>query len=174
MRLKYGCNPHQGHASISPIDPTTAPIRVLNGARGFINLLDALNGWQLVREARSATGLVAAASFKHISPAGASTLLHSCTLTCGCFNTESRARPGERSCRSAAVAHQRWLVAPIFARGSGVPARRSSAAPANDAEDEDGAHCQSSLQDGSMFASTASRTREVTADAERQDDFHSQ
>lgn len=71
MRLKYGCNPHQGHASISPIDPTTAPIRVLNGAPGFINLLDALNGWQLVREARSATGLVAAASFKHVSPAGA-------------------------------------------------------------------------------------------------------
>ena len=71
MRLKYGCNPHQGYASISAMDPTTAPIRVLNGAPSFINLLDALNGWQLVREARSATGLVAAASFKHVSPAGA-------------------------------------------------------------------------------------------------------
>ena len=71
MRLKYGCNPHQGYASISAMDPTAAPIRVLNGAPSFINLLDALNGWQLVREARSATGLVAAASFKHVSPAGA-------------------------------------------------------------------------------------------------------
>ena len=71
MRLKYGCNPHQGYASISAMDPMTAPIRVLNGAPSFINFLDALNGWQLVREARRATGLVAAASFKHVSPAGA-------------------------------------------------------------------------------------------------------
>lgn len=71
VRLRYGCNPHQGDASVSPIDPTTAPISILNGAPSFINLLDALNGWQLVREMRSATGLVAAASFKHVSPAGA-------------------------------------------------------------------------------------------------------
>jgi AICAR transformylase/IMP cyclohydrolase PurH len=71
VRLKYGCNPHQSFASIEALDPGRAPIRVLNGAPSFINFLDALNAWQLVREARVATGLAAAASFKHVSPAGA-------------------------------------------------------------------------------------------------------
>jgi phosphoribosylaminoimidazolecarboxamide formyltransferase/IMP cyclohydrolase len=71
MQLKYGCNPHQSFASIEPLDPARAPIRVLNGTPSFINFLDALNAWQLVREARVATGLAAAASFKHVSPAGA-------------------------------------------------------------------------------------------------------
>ncbi len=71
MRLKYGCNPHQSFASIDAIDPARVPIRVLNGTPSFINFLDALNAWQLVREARAATGLAAAASFKHVSPAGA-------------------------------------------------------------------------------------------------------
>lgn len=67
--LKYGCNPNQKPAAIS-IDGDL-PITVLNGRAGYINLLDALNGWQLVRELRAATGLPAAASFKHVSPAGA-------------------------------------------------------------------------------------------------------
>ena len=67
--LKYGCNPNQKPAAIS-ID-CELPIAVLNGRAGYINLLDALNGWQLVRELRTATGLPAAASFKHVSPAGA-------------------------------------------------------------------------------------------------------
>ena len=67
--LKYGCNPNQKPAAIS-IDGEL-PIAVLNGRAGYINLLDALNGWQLVRELRTATGLPAAASFKHVSPAGA-------------------------------------------------------------------------------------------------------
>jgi phosphoribosylaminoimidazolecarboxamide formyltransferase/IMP cyclohydrolase len=71
LQLKYGCNPHQRYATIEPLDPTRAPIHVLNGMPSFINLLDAVNAWQLVREARIATGLVAAASFKHVSPAGA-------------------------------------------------------------------------------------------------------
>jgi phosphoribosylaminoimidazolecarboxamide formyltransferase / IMP cyclohydrolase len=71
LRLKYGCNPHQAYAAIDPIDPTRASIRLLSGAPSFINVLDALNAWQLVREARLATGMVAAASFKHVSPAGA-------------------------------------------------------------------------------------------------------
>ena len=65
--LKYGCNPNQKPAAIS-IDGEL-PIAVLNGRAGYINLLDALNGWQLVRELRTATGLPAAASFKHVSPA---------------------------------------------------------------------------------------------------------
>ena len=71
LQLKYGCNPHQSYGAIEPLDPTRAPIHVLNGMPSFINVLDALNAWQLVREAGIATGLVAAASFKHVSPAGA-------------------------------------------------------------------------------------------------------
>jgi phosphoribosylaminoimidazolecarboxamide formyltransferase/IMP cyclohydrolase len=71
MQLKYGCNPHQGFASAEAIEPGRAPIEILNGNPSYINLLDALNACQLVREAREATGLAAAASFKHVSPAGA-------------------------------------------------------------------------------------------------------
>jgi AICAR transformylase/IMP cyclohydrolase PurH len=71
LLLRYGCNPHQSYGAIEPLDPRRAPIHVLNGMPSFINVLDALNAWQLVREARIATGLVAAASFKHVSPAGA-------------------------------------------------------------------------------------------------------
>jgi AICAR transformylase/IMP cyclohydrolase PurH len=71
MQLKYGINPHQSFAEATPLDPATAPVEVLNGNPSYINLLDALNAWQLVREAKLATGLAAAASFKHVSPAGA-------------------------------------------------------------------------------------------------------
>ncbi|MGD8863717.1 MAG: hypothetical protein PVI30_27120, partial [Myxococcales bacterium] len=71
MRFKYGCNPHQSHASVEPLEPGKMPIEVLNGAPGFINFLDAINAWQLVRELRIALDLPAAASFKHVSPAGA-------------------------------------------------------------------------------------------------------
>ena len=67
--LKYGCNPNQKPAAIS-IDGEL-PITVLNGRAGYINLLDAFNGYQLVRELREATGYPAATSFKHVSPAGA-------------------------------------------------------------------------------------------------------
>lgn len=70
MQLKYGCNPNQQPARIF-IDEGELPIRVLNGRPGYINLLDALNGWQLVTALRRATGHPAAASFKHVSPAGA-------------------------------------------------------------------------------------------------------
>jgi phosphoribosylaminoimidazolecarboxamide formyltransferase / IMP cyclohydrolase len=71
MKLKYGCNPHQSFASAEPAAGGALPIEVLNGRPSYINLLDALNAWPLVREARAATGLAAAASFKHVSPAGA-------------------------------------------------------------------------------------------------------
>lgn len=67
--LRYGMNPHQKDAALAGPEPL--PLAVRNGAPGFINLLDALNGWQLVRELRQATGLAAAASFKHVSPSGA-------------------------------------------------------------------------------------------------------
>lgn len=71
MKLKYGCNPHQGGAEATPIDPDHPPFTVLNGQVGYINLLDALNAWQLVSEVRQSLGQVAATSFKHVSPAGA-------------------------------------------------------------------------------------------------------
>lgn len=70
LELKYGCNPNQKPASIS-IANGELPITVLGGRPGYINFLDALNGWQLVKELKAATGLPAAASFKHVSPAGA-------------------------------------------------------------------------------------------------------
>jgi phosphoribosylaminoimidazolecarboxamide formyltransferase/IMP cyclohydrolase len=69
--LKYGCNPHQKPAQILSRAGTKLPFQVLNGTPGYINLLDAANAWQLVRELKIATGLAAAASFKHVSPAGA-------------------------------------------------------------------------------------------------------
>ncbi|MDR2525751.1 MAG: phosphoribosylaminoimidazolecarboxamide formyltransferase [Oscillospiraceae bacterium] len=69
--LKYGCNPNQSPARVFMEDGGTLPIKVRNGRPGYINLLDALNSWQLVRELEAATGLPAAASFKHVSPAGA-------------------------------------------------------------------------------------------------------
>jgi phosphoribosylaminoimidazolecarboxamide formyltransferase / IMP cyclohydrolase len=71
LALRYGTNPHQGAARVFMADSGALPLDALNGAPGYINLLDALNGWQLVRELRQATGLAAAASFKHVSPAGA-------------------------------------------------------------------------------------------------------
>lgn len=69
MQLKYGCNPHQTFASLEPIG--AAPVSLLNGTPSIINLLDALNAWQLVSEVRQALNMPAAASFKHVSPAGA-------------------------------------------------------------------------------------------------------
>ena len=71
MQLKYGCNPNQKPSRIFMQDGSDLPIEVLNGKPGYINLLDAFNGWQLVRELKKATGLCAATSFKHVSPAGA-------------------------------------------------------------------------------------------------------
>ena len=70
IELKYGCNPNQRPARVY-MDDGDLPITVVNGKPGYINLLDALNGWQLVRELKEAAGLPAAASFKHVSPAGA-------------------------------------------------------------------------------------------------------
>ena len=71
IQLKYGCNPNQKPARVFMKDGSDLPFRVLNGTPGYINLLDAFNSWQLVKEVKEATGHVAAASFKHVSPAGA-------------------------------------------------------------------------------------------------------
>ena len=71
LELKYGCNPNQKPAKIFMNDNKDLPVTVLSGRPGYINFLDALNGWQLVKELKEATGLAAATSFKHVSPAGA-------------------------------------------------------------------------------------------------------
>ena len=71
LLLKYGCNPNQKPSRIYMQDGSDLPIQVLNGKPGYINFLDAFNSWQLVKELKEATGLPAAASFKHVSPAGA-------------------------------------------------------------------------------------------------------
>ena len=71
LELKYGCNPNQKPSKIYMADGSDLPIKVLIGRPGYINFLDAFNGWQLVRELKEATGLPAATSFKHVSPAGA-------------------------------------------------------------------------------------------------------
>ncbi len=71
LELKYGCNPNQKPSKIFVNDGRDLPIKVISGRPGYINFMDALNGWQLVCELRAATGLPAAASFKHVSPAGA-------------------------------------------------------------------------------------------------------
>ena len=71
LELKYGCNPNQKPACIYMSEDKELPIKVLSGSPGYINLLDALNAWQLVKELKKATGYPAAASFKHVSPAGA-------------------------------------------------------------------------------------------------------
>jgi phosphoribosylaminoimidazolecarboxamide formyltransferase/IMP cyclohydrolase len=71
IALKYGCNPNQKPARIFMADGSNLPVQVLNGKPGYINFLDALNSWQMVKELKENTGMVAAASFKHVSPAGA-------------------------------------------------------------------------------------------------------
>ena len=70
LELKYGCNPNQKPARLF-VNEQELPIKVLNGTPGYINFLDALNSWQLVKELKAVTGLPAATSFKHVSPAGA-------------------------------------------------------------------------------------------------------
>lgn len=71
IQLKYGCNPNQKPSRIYMEDGSELPVKVLNGKPGYINFLDAFNGWQLVKELKATTGLPAATSFKHVSPAGA-------------------------------------------------------------------------------------------------------
>ncbi|MBO4338159.1 MAG: phosphoribosylaminoimidazolecarboxamide formyltransferase, partial [Lachnospiraceae bacterium] len=71
LELKYGCNPNQKPSRIYMENGSDLPVTVLNGRPGYINFLDAFNGWQLVKELKAATGMPAATSFKHVSPAGA-------------------------------------------------------------------------------------------------------
>jgi phosphoribosylaminoimidazolecarboxamide formyltransferase/IMP cyclohydrolase len=91
MRFKYGCNPHQAFAQVEPIEPGRMPIEVLSGSPGYINFLDAINAWQLVLEARQALGLPAAASFKHVSPAGAAVATELSEDLQRCYEVEGKA-----------------------------------------------------------------------------------
>ena len=68
FELKYGCNPNQKPASLYMKDGSDLPITILNGRPGYINFMDALNSWQLVKELKEATGMACATSFKHVSP----------------------------------------------------------------------------------------------------------
>ena len=108
MALRYGCNPHQTPACLR-MAGDAAPLSVLNGRPGYINMLDALGAWQLVHELRQATGLPSAASFKHTSPAGAAvarplteTLRQACLLPdvelSPVATAYARARGGDRIC----------------------------------------------------------------------------
>jgi phosphoribosylaminoimidazolecarboxamide formyltransferase/IMP cyclohydrolase len=90
MRFKYGCNPHQTFAQVEPIEPGAMPIEVLGGSPGYINFLDAVNAWQLVLEARQALGLPAAASFKHVSPAGAAVATELSDELQRCYEVEGK------------------------------------------------------------------------------------
>ena len=90
MRFKYGCNPHQAFAEVEPIDPARMPVEVLAGTPGYINFLDAINAFQLVIEAREALGLPAAASFKHVSPAGAAVAAELSPELARCYEVEGK------------------------------------------------------------------------------------
>jgi phosphoribosylaminoimidazolecarboxamide formyltransferase/IMP cyclohydrolase len=89
--LKYGVNPHQSPAAVYALEEAGLPFRVLNGSPGYINLLDALNAWQLVLELREALGLPAGASFKHVSPAGAAVAAPLSPELEAAYETEGRA-----------------------------------------------------------------------------------
>ncbi len=89
--LKYGCNPHQKPAGISSVLNSKLPFDVINGVPGYINLLDAANAWQLVKELREATGLASAASFKHVSPAGAAVAVPLSDVECAAYEVTPEA-----------------------------------------------------------------------------------
>ncbi len=91
--LKYGCNPHQKPAGISSLLNNQLPFDVLNGVPGYINLLDAANAWQLVKELGEATGLAAAASFKHVSPAGAAVAVPLSEVECAAYEVKLEDAP---------------------------------------------------------------------------------
>ena len=90
MKLRYGMNPQQATAHAAPVTPGSWPVRVINGQPSFINVLDALNGWQLVHEADRLLGRPAAASFKHTSPAGAALSGPVDEVTAGLYDADSR------------------------------------------------------------------------------------
>eukprot|EP00536_Pseudo-nitzschia_multiseries_P011990 jgi/Psemu1/326643/estExt_fgenesh1_pg.C_4360005 len=92
FKLKYGCNPHQKPAAILSRMGEKLPFEVLNGTPGYINLLDAANAWQLVKELKEATGLASAASFKHVSPAGAAVAVPLTDVECKAYEVTEETR----------------------------------------------------------------------------------
>jgi phosphoribosylaminoimidazolecarboxamide formyltransferase / IMP cyclohydrolase len=103
IELKYGCNPHQKSAKV--IFNGDSPLKVLNGTPSYINILDALAAWQLVKELKAATGKASAASFKHVSPAGAAIAKElDATFLKSQFVTESNLSPASTAYIRARVA----------------------------------------------------------------------
>ncbi len=107
LQLKYGCNPNQKPSRIYIEGGRELPLQVLSGRPGYINFLDALNGWQLVRELKEATGLPAAASFKHVSPAGAAIGLPLNDILAKIYWVEDICKEGELSPLACAYARAR-------------------------------------------------------------------
>ena len=108
FQLKYGCNPNQKPARIFMEDGSELPVEILNGRPGYINFLDALNSWQLVKELKAALGLPAAASFKHVSPTSAAVGLPlSDRLKRACF-VDDHLSSGNIRGRSLVAVFQFW------------------------------------------------------------------
>ena len=101
LQLKYGCNPNQKPSRVYMSDGSDLPVTVLNGNPGFINLLDALNGWQLVSELKEATGKAAATSFKHVSPAGAAIGLPLSGVEAAIYHVDNKDELSELACAYA-------------------------------------------------------------------------
>ena len=101
IALKYGCNPNQKPARIFMADGGNLPVVVLNGKPGYINFLDALNSWQLVKELKENTGVVAAASFKHVSPAGAALGFPLDDVLCKMYHIDAAMQLSELACAYA-------------------------------------------------------------------------
>ena len=127
LALKYGCNPNQKPARIFMTEGEL-PIEVLNGKPGYINFCDAFNSWQLVRALKKATGMPAAASFKHVSPAGAA-LGKAGVLPdgkpqqlCGLERTQRRGRPDERDRAESVILKDCGGPLKTFGRKAGVGA----------------------------------------------------
>jgi AICAR transformylase/IMP cyclohydrolase PurH len=107
LKLKYGCNPNQPHASITYTGGGENPLAVVNGKPSYINALDALRAWELVRDLRHATGKPAAASFKHVSPAGAAVFGDGDTLSADFCKAHFYPAPGDHDYSPIAAAYAR-------------------------------------------------------------------
>ena len=118
LELKYGCNPNQKPSKIFMRDGGDLPLQVLNGKPGYINFMDALNSWQLVRELKEATGLPSAASFKHVSPAGAAVGLPLSETDRKIYFVEGEGElspsPAPTSAHAVPIAFARMATGPLF------------------------------------------------------------
>ena len=154
LSLKYGCNPQQLPASILSLEGQQLPFTVKNGTPGYINLLDALNAWQLVSELKQATGLVAAASFKHVSPAGAALAVPLSMLECQAYEVPAA---DATQLTPAALAYVR-------ARNADPMCSFGDFAAISDVIDEDTAlYLKKEVSDGIIAAGYTEKAQEILA-----------